>query len=272
MPSPEEKQILTALRTKDDKEILKIVKEHPELVNMVISTPNNSFSLFSMLLRAERPIELIKFFVESPDFDFTFKNSTNYTNVDAIFEHGRKDVLALVINNPKILMTKEQLTYTRAKLFLELAEATTNPSLKSFEKDKVKEENLKQMLPMIREATIMHAIKTDDPSLLNLLEAAGDNLRTDLSNDVAPFQALENNNNNLYNWFEKYFKRHPLSKEAVAKNAHAFFENRQKTDKYIQDTTKSHEEDMAQIRSEMTKRREKRMEEISNLLSNYRCK
>lgn len=268
MPSPEEKQILTALRTKDDKEILKIVKEHPELVNMVISTPNNSFSLFSMLLRAERPIELIKFFVESPDFDFTFKNSTGYTNVDAIFEHGRKDVLALVINNPKILMTKEQLTYTRAKLFLELAEVTVNLSSKSFEKDKAKEENLKQMLPMIREATIMHAIKTDDPSLLNLLETAGDNLRTDLSNDVAPFQALEKNNHNLYNWFEKYFKRHPLSQQPVAKNAHAFFENQQKIDKQLEELTKRHEEQMAELDNERNGRRNKRMEDIFRLLNN----
>lgn len=273
MPSPED-QMLVALKTQKNDEMIQLVKENPHLVNMVVPNDQYSSSMMYMLLKANRPSELIQFFVTHKDFNFQFINldvgKQNYTNIEELVHYGRRDVLAAIIDKPEILMTQNKLTYARARLILEVEETKLAekqrkmPNSKTIEKDIARINEIRKMIPMIREATIRHAIATDDPSLLDQLEAAGDDLRDDLNNGMAPYQSLANSNTKLYEWFPNYFSRHPVNREVV-KNIHAFFENKNKK---IEEITNAHHERLAAIHNDATERREARMDEVNNILKN----
>lgn len=272
MPSPEDK-VLAALKAKQHDEMIRLIKEHPQLINMEVEKVKSS--LMSLIVRAEteRPLELIKEFVTHPDFNFGFVNRNGYTNFDALLEYGRLDVLNELIDNPNILVINGQSSYERATIFQKLIEAEIaelkegTPSTKLADKKTQRVNNLKQMIVMLREAMIKQAIVTDDPSYLDMLEKAGDDLNHKLSTGMMPYHSLRDNNDNLYAWFEGYFARTDKKDESLSKLPQRFFSFAE-GEQQLQELKQKHLERRAQILDEAAEAREKRMEELSNLMRN----
>lgn len=204
MPSPAD-EMLIALKGKNTDEIVRLVKDNPELVNMVL--PEFDDSLMKMMLIGAKPLDFVQAIVGHPDFNFAFINSDKDSNLDVIISSGRVDILEANINNPKVLINKEQLSYETAKECLELANARLSreqkksPNSKSTERARIKVDNLEKMIPMLAEATIKYAVAKDDPILCIRLEKAGVDLDKPLSSEKKPVQLLNRSNPKLLEWF-----------------------------------------------------------------------
>lgn len=270
MPSPTE-DLLVALKTKKNDEMIRIITQNPELLNLVVPKVNNS--IMNIAVYGERPKELIEFFVTHPNFDFKFVNSDGCTNFDTLLHYGRLDVITTIINKPEILLINNQSAYERAKFFLELAEKTlaekqkTTPTSKTIEKEQLKIANLKQILPLLREASIKHAINKDDPTLLIKLSEAGDNLKEKLSSGLSPFHSLANTNDNLYEWFEKYFKQGRKDEDQrMSENANNFFKAQELYGEY-KNLKKEFHGKQTKVLDESSQKRTERLERIGNIIN-----
>lgn len=270
MPSPTE-DLLVALRTKKNDEMIRIITQNPELLNLVVPKVNNS--IMNIAVYGERPKELIEFFVTHPNFDFKFVNSDGCTNFDTLLHYGRLDVITTIINKPEILLINNQSAYERAKFFLELAEKTlaekqkTTPTSKTIEKEQLKIANLKQILPLLREASIKHAIATDNPTLLNKLETAGDDLKKALSTGVTPINTLTKKNTTLFKWFQDYCDRvRGNQDQRMSENLNGFFKYKELYDQ-SENLKKEFHGKQTKVLDESSQKRTERLERIGNIIN-----
>lgn len=218
MPSPAD-EMLIALKGKNTDEIVRLIKDNPELVNMVL--PEFDDSLMKMMLIGAKPLDFVQAIVGHPDFNFAFINSDKDSNLDVIISSGRVDILEANINNPKVLINKEQLSYETAKECLELAnvrlsrEQKKSPNSKSTERARIKVDNLEKMIPMLYDATIKYAIAKDAPCLCTRLDEAGVDLEQPLSSGEIPNDLFDKESNpELFQWFDDYFAK-KAAKRAV---------------------------------------------------------
>ncbi|MCE0722976.1 MULTISPECIES: hypothetical protein [Legionella] len=190
MPSIYEDALWEAVSKKEYEKVKTLITDHPELVNAVNS--NGRTLLMRVVLALVPPLDLIQFIAKHPDLSFENKSpEATQTTVGAILSTGRPDILAIFAQDARIIFDGDKLAYTTAKKNLESA-------------TKGKIENYTKMFTIIRDATIRHAIATDDSSLLERLEKAGDNLSEALSDGKLPVRLItkENPAPKVKSWFQ----------------------------------------------------------------------
>lgn len=221
MPSPAD-NLLEALKAKKYDVAIALITEDPKLVNTI--NPVTRYSIMKTSITGGRPLDLIKFLVSQPDFNFSYLNviadnlEEDETNIDVILKFGRDDVLEFLLNDPqvtsKIILNNQQLTYESAVKKLEAARATFNKehskSATSIftERARIKVDNLEKMIPMLYDATIKYAIAKDAPSLCTRLDEAGVDLEQPLSSGEIPNDLFDKESNpELFQWFDDYFAK-----------------------------------------------------------------
>ncbi len=185
MPKPAD--VLNAYFEKKYDEVIDLFKQDPDLVNT--RREGTQFPLLQQALTGSRPGDdrqaLLEYMVTSPKFDFTQKatQGTIDTNIGAIIEAGRFDLLKLVLSsrnniNPALIEIEGKLTFqlaneslARTKRILAREEKRhPNSALCKEFKDQVVA--LGDMIALLRDATILHALAQDDATLLTKLDQA----------------------------------------------------------------------------------------------------
>ncbi|MGM9452059.1 hypothetical protein ACTAZI_01865 [Legionella bozemanae] len=216
MPSIYEDALWEAVSKKEYDQVKTLINDHPELVNAVNS--NGRTLLMRVVLALVPPLDLIQFIAKHPDLSFENKSpEATQTTVGAILSTGRPDILDIFAKDARIVFDGDKLAYTIAKKNLESAA-------------KGKVENYTKMLTIIRDATIRHATATDDPSLLERLEKAGDNLSEALSDGTLPVRLItkENPAPKVKAWYQSQIGKNGAS---IATHVDSFFAHTQEMQK-----------------------------------------
>ena len=229
---PSAADVIQALRDKRHDDVKRFIKEQPALVNSVDSKTN--YSLMKLAIMGTRPLDLIEFLVTQPEFDFSFINSENENNLDVLINEARVDIIETIINDPRIIFNKDQLSYQRVKDRLAEVQITLekeqkkSPTSKSVERAQAKIANLDRLIPMLRDATIKYAFDKDDPAILLRLEKAGDNLDIPLQSSArSPMASTPNSAAKISDWFDDRFDQKHKATKQNAGNPNAFFELQQ---------------------------------------------
>ncbi|KTD42161.1 hypothetical protein [Legionella parisiensis] len=240
MPSIYEDALWEAVSKKEYEKVKTLITHHPELVNAVNN--NGRTLLMRVVLALVPPLDLIQFIAKHPDLSFENKSpEATQTTVGAILSTGRPDILEIFAEDKRIVLDGDKLAYTIAKKNLERAA-------------KGKLENYTKMLTIIRDATIRYAIATDDPTLLERLEKAGDNLSEALSDGTLPVRLItkENPAPNTKSWFQSQIGKNGVS---IATHVDSFF---------------SHTHEMQKTKEQMDELNRHKLEEDMKLLDkNY---
>ncbi|MDI1351311.1 MAG: hypothetical protein PSV35_00845, partial [bacterium] len=205
--------------------VKEVIIANPELalVNEVNAHGNSVFMRLCNIKNC--PLDLIEYVAKHPNFNLQhFNPEIDETNIDTVMSLARLDILKFFANDPRIIMNGDKLSYVSAKKYLAAAERQLkrDPSCD----DTIKEvANLKLMVTILREITIRHAVKTDDPSLFEALEKAGDDLSVSMNDGIVPVDLLTQNMPQLDAWFNK---RAEKMLDARALNPNSLFATSQK--------------------------------------------
>ncbi|CAM2984057.1 Uncharacterised protein [Legionella steigerwaltii] len=219
--SPQEEALWQAVTKKEYDKVEKLITDYPELVNAV--NANGKTLLMRVVLALVPPLDLIRFIAKQPNLSFENQSAeASQTTMGAVLSTGRPDILEIFAKDPRIIFDGDQLAYVTAKKNLESASQS-------------KVENYKKMLTLIREATIRHAVSTDDPNLLERLEKAGDDLSQELSDGKLPVRLItkESPAPKVKSWFQSQLGKNATK---VGTHAESFF---------------SHVQDMEQTQEKM---------------------
>lgn len=161
-------------------EIISCIEENKELVNVA---DKRGGSLLQWTLTGSKPGDerqkLLEFIVTHPELQWSHKDQEGDTNVSALIASTRSDLLSLVVKNSQVLVSENKLAYELAKKLLtdveKLLQNTMkrNPTSKMCPKYQERIQNFGEVIALLRDATILHALKTDDASLLTKLDLAG---------------------------------------------------------------------------------------------------
>ena len=238
MPSPTE-NVFLALKEKKFSEIEVLIKSEPELVNAV--NPKNGSSLFQSLFGLLKPTEeseaLIRFIATHESFDFRYINpDVQITNLDKMVTYTRLDLFQLVIQNMAVIFNQAKLTYTSAKEYLPLIQKTLqkalakNPDSPASARARIEASHAEEIVSLLRDATILLAIKLDDAELFDMLEKAGAKPSDRLGaygKEKLPAHLLTVNNPNLKAWFQASLEKAVAS---TARNPHSFLNRAKEVD------------------------------------------
>ncbi len=217
MTSPTDKLWASLDAGKND-EVIQLIKSNPNLVNSV--SKRNTTVLVSVAYSDAPSMKLVEFLLGHADFNPTHKpEGANLSNIDAILDFHDPKLLTLVINNSKLYISKNQSTGKDQSTYEIVAnrfESTNkgydlkmkrDPNPEKHKKIKENADNYQKMMVMLRDATIRHAIKTDDDNLFELLDKAGAKPMDALSDGKMPADLLPKRNaqSKVYNWFMKAF-------------------------------------------------------------------
>ncbi|MGL5741482.1 MAG: hypothetical protein ACRCXC_02480 [Legionella sp.] len=229
MQTPAE-NVFLLLKQKKYEEITGLIVNDENLVNAI--NPQTGRSLLQMLLVAnvtEQSSALLNFVLTHPKLNFNYENTEcELTNLDDMIASVRLDVFQTVIQNPKILFNRDKLTYESAKDNLIIVERShqsnvqQNPNSEISKRSKARVERQGEIIALLREATILHAIKTDDAGLMDRLEQAKakpTDFLTVLRDKKLPVDLLTASNTNLRAWFKARFDKAATS---IAQNPHSF--------------------------------------------------
>lgn len=237
---------------------IKIILSNPhiDLVNIV---DENSYSLFMNVLELQnKPVDLIRVILRDPKFNFEYKNpSTNQTNVDLLISAARADIFEIALEDSRFLFNGDKLTYQLVVRKLQITQSAVerdsnkNPVPPSLERNKVRVENYKKIVPMLRDATILHAIKTDNPDLLQRMVNAGDKMNVRLSNGELPAHCLTAKNTKVRAWFNEQLK-------AVARDSStsttSFFQSESEIQMQIEAAQRQHMQQQIAIQAQAADR------------------
>ena len=168
--------------------IIKSVQKEDKIADLINSTNDNGSSLIMVVLaRGKNSFnELIEFILTNPQFDLTYRNkdSANRYNINSILNFLNIDTFKLVLNNPKIHINGDKLSYETAKEQYEsrledLQEDPDNAKLKAVV------ETRKQMMDMLGDSSIRFAITNDNVALYQRLVKAGAKLINGDAADLA---------------------------------------------------------------------------------------
>jgi hypothetical protein len=216
MPKPIE-ILVEAFYQKKYADVIGLIKTNPELVNAV--DKEFGCSIFELAITGSKPDdathELVTYMVTHPKFELGFKKPENPTNLATIISTERVDILSLVFKDPKdgkAFYDEGELTYSLAKKELESAQKALarnvqkNPNSITSQRGKISVDRLNEMVSMLRNATILHAMKTDNADLLTQLDKAGGN-PTDLVITSAgkrlPSMLITTENTKIREWFKR---------------------------------------------------------------------
>lgn len=229
MPSPLE-NMWQAISEKQYSKAKEIISSHPEvdLVNAIDAKNKVPLAVYlTVVISKDRPLDLIRFVLTHPKLNFNYMNNNKMESiVDAILFTALVEILEMVIEDPRILINGQKLSWKSACNHLE---SSTRAYEKNYTKDPAsqltksyqhKVDNYKKMVPMLRDATILHAIKTDDADLFERLRKEGANPADFLSNNILPSTLLTNNNPKLDAWFDASLKK--VTKQHAASPSNFF--------------------------------------------------
>lgn len=228
MPKPIE-ILFDLLNKKKYEEIIPLIKEHVDLVNAV---DPDGYSLFQLLLTTkvtDQSKVLLQFVSSHADLDLAYENvECGLTNIDELISSIKVDVFQTVLNNSKSLFNRDKLTYESAKDYLTSVQKShqrdlqKDPNSTSSARSKVRVANMEEIISMIRDATILHAISTDDANLLDRLEKAGASCSErlgKLGKEKLPTHLLTAKNTNIKTWFKT---RNEQSNARLGTNPNSF--------------------------------------------------
>ena len=160
--------------------VFNLVKVNNDLIN---ASDERGNSLLSRSLYDSDPGDecqsLLEFLIKHPQLKWENKGSKGESNLRVLISSPRTDLLILAIKNPQILIHKNQLAYEHAVELLDTTKRTLqnaelkNSSPKRMEKLQAQVNSVQEAVAIIRDATILRAIATDDVKLLMQLEQAG---------------------------------------------------------------------------------------------------
>lgn len=223
--------LFTAFQENKNEEMINLITEHPELVNAI--HPETEYSFMKIAIMNSRPLDLIKFIVSHPKFDFTFLNlqaENNFgkdeNNLDVLVNHGRVDIIEFLLSDPrtlpKVIVNNQKLTYECARDQLDAArislnrEFKKNPDSKSTERAKAKIDRLEKMIPMLAEATVKEAVAKDSSALCTRLEKAGIDFEQPLSSGDRLIDLLdEQSNPRVLQWLGAYFAKKDATRPVI---------------------------------------------------------
>lgn len=255
MPSIYEDALWEAVSKKEYEKVKTLIKDHPELVNAV--NTNGRTLLMRVVLALAPPLDLIQFIAKHPDLSFENKSpEATQTTVGAILSTGRPDILDIFAKDARIVFDGDKLAYTIAKKNLESAA-------------KGKVENYTKMLTIIRDATIRHAIASDDPSILERLEKAGDNLSETLSDGKLPVRLItkENPAPKVKSWFQSQIGKDGASITTHVDSFFAHTYEMQKTKEQMDELNRRKLEDDTKLLDQTYTSTVESMEKVVNTIS-----
>ncbi|KTC89608.1 hypothetical protein OQJ18_08500 [Fluoribacter dumoffii] len=214
--SPQEEALWQAVAEKNYGKVENLIKEYPELVNAV--NTNGRTLLIRLVLAVVPPLELIKFIAKQPNLSFENPSpEATQTTMGAILSTGRPEILEIFANDPRIVFDGDKLTYVTAKKNMDNAK-------------QAKLENYTRMFHIIRDASIRYAIAQDDPTILEKLEKAGDNLAQKLSDGKLPVRLItrESPAPRAKIWFQSQIGKSGVS---IAAHSESFFNHAQEMQK-----------------------------------------
>lgn len=187
MPTPAD--VFNAFYDKKYEEVIELLKKDSTLVNA--SSEKSQSSLFQLsLLRGavdENSQALLKYLVTHPQLDFSLKSSNGselITNSDALISSERIDLLKEALKdpmniNPTLIEGDGQLTYQLAVDELKLTQENLarserrRPNSSACTRLREAVATLTDVVSLVRDATILHALAQDDVTLLKKLELVG---------------------------------------------------------------------------------------------------
>lgn len=228
MPSPTE-NVFLLLKQKKYEDIIPLIQEDDSLVNAI--NPDNGRSLLQMFVKIKATDEsrrLLQFVLAHPKINFQFENQFDQTNLDEMISSAKMEVFEASIRNAQILFNRDKLTYECAKEYLVLIETSLkkdlqkDPNSAATASSKARKATLEEVIALLRDATILYAIHTDDVRLMDRLEQSGANPSERLGalgDNKLPVHFLTPANRNLSLWFKARFDKTVTS---IARNPHSF--------------------------------------------------
>ncbi|MFA6303886.1 MAG: hypothetical protein WC627_12250 [Legionella sp.] len=229
MLSPQD-ELLLALAKENYELAMKVYIKYPEEDLISVTDEEGDSQLLNALSAKKPSLEFIGYLINHPNFDIGFSSGCG-SNIKAIIRFGNHNILQMVIDNQKFIYDGKKLTYETAKTIYEASnmayssKLSENSNSEATIKFKERAENYKQIMNIIRDTTIRHAIKTDDPDLFDRLDKAGANPTFYLSDGTRPRTLLTENNPKLKAWFEAQIAMHTKD---ISDNPNSLY-NRAKT-------------------------------------------
>lgn len=187
MPTPAD--VFKAYDDKKYEEVIELLKKDSTLVNAYSEKYQSSLFQLSLLRGAveEDSQALLKSLVTHPQLDFSLKSSDGValiTNSDALISSERIDLLKAALKdpmniNPTLIEGDGQLTYQLAVDQLKLTQENLarlerrRPDSSACIRSREAVATFTEVVSLVRDATILHALAQDDVTLLKKLELVG---------------------------------------------------------------------------------------------------
>lgn len=187
-----------------------IIKKNPELVNSIHETGNSLLMYLLFTSSDDEAREFIKFVLTHPRLDIQYAKTEKLTNIYAIITFQKPEILRYVIHHPAFLVSGQKLTYEIVKNCFETSSKlhTEQVFARPQDLELVKQYNdemlaYKQMLPMLRDATIRHAVETDNVDWMQHLKIAGAALAIRMSDGKTASELVNRRPGKVYEWLKK---------------------------------------------------------------------
>lgn len=201
--------------------IINWIKKEPNLVNAIASNTKESLFMLAVSQLAKGSLPLVKFIMDDSCFNHFYRSNQYTSNISTLIESANPKVVALYMQTHPIVTDGKDFSYNIAcKCLLK----STISHRKNNEKDPYSQQtqlsaervkNFKEIVEMIRKASLQKAIETDNVALFDALqptEPLGDGkLPTEWLTDKTP--ALS----------QKY--KPAKNTTSMAYNPHAFHSN-----------------------------------------------
>ena len=241
MPTPTEELLWNAVKQKKYDDIQEIIESHPDeaLVNSIHPTYGTSLLMHIVQTTnsaSEKPRKLLEYLLTHPKVQWDFKHVKikGFTLIDTILATADVELIKCLKDVPQFLVADLKLTYELAAkkrtmaINANQAEIKKGASGESIERNEKRINSLEEIVSIIRDMTILHAIKTDDADLFDRLEKAGGD-PTDFLGDFGsgklPTALLKSTNINLRAWLAVERKKTTVE---LVDSRHSFFADMQK--------------------------------------------
>lgn len=249
MPKPSDK-LWDALQSKNHSEVINLLKANAEWVNLV--EEECGASLFQLAVAGgDTSQTLVDFILAQAQFDLMHHDAQmSQTNTETLICSGNLNTLKALINDPRVLFaTQDKLSYQVATEQLVKSEkilkgyVQKDPTSAISKRVQAKVNNVKEMIDLLRDATILHALATDSAELMTKLEEAGTDPSARLGvfgNKKLPSLLVKSSNVNIKGWFKESLAQ---TIESQKTNPNGFFakaEQYSQIEKQLEQLRESH--------------------------------
>lgn len=209
MPTASE-TIFILLKEKKYDEVLRRIESDETLVSAVNERKRSLLYMILSFHNQPRPEGLIQFLLMSQKLDFAY--GVGFPNISLMIHTYDLAIFKCAIRNPNFLVQLKTLPYEGAKrcesALMRRAQsedgllASNSPESIEF-RDKL--EKIQKIVSLLRDATILHALRTDDRGLMEELDRLGANPTSPLGplgNNKLPGTLTTPSNVNINAWFD----------------------------------------------------------------------